>query len=113
MPLSRQACCQQFVLVGPTRSDCSLDQASIFGYSLFLPASAKISVDADQTQQFVQLRLSESQLRIKIIGFVREYLQVAGGPTSIARLRKPGGVFSGSRELLLLLSELPVFAVFD
>jgi len=37
-----------------------LKSFDVHRYSLFLPASAKISVNADQTQQFVQLGLSES-----------------------------------------------------
>ena len=79
--------------------------------SLFLPAPTEVSVNANQTQELIQLSLSEPQLSVKIIGFVRQYLQVACGATSIARLRKLGRVLSGRRELLLLLSELSVFPV--
>src|SRR5712692_1656563 len=102
-------------LVGERYSDPNgpRPQACGSGYSLFVPASTEISVNADQTQKLIQLSLSESQLGIKIIGFVRQHLQVAGGAASIARFRKPGRVLSGKRELLLLLSELPVFAVLD
>src|SRR5712664_2488539 len=81
--------------------------------SLFLPASTEIPVNANQRQELIQLSLSESQLSIKIVGFVCQHLQVAGGAPSITRLRKPRRVLSGKCKLLLLLSELSVFAVLD
>ena len=59
------------------------------------------------------MSLSESQLSRKVIGFVGQDLQVAGGAASVARLRKPGRVLCGKRKLLLLPSELPVFALLD
>src|ERR1700730_15179305 len=59
------------------------------------------------------MSLSESQLGIKIVGFVCQHLQVAGGATSIAHLRKLRCVLSGKCQLLLLLSELPVLAILD
>src|SRR6267142_6080657 len=89
------------------------DPASISGYSLSLPASTEISVNAHQTQELIQLSLSKSQLCIKIIGFVRQHLQIACGAASITHLRKPGRVLRGKRELLLLPSELLIFTVFN
>src|SRR3989442_11997225 len=55
--------------------------------------------------------MSKPQPSRKVICFVRQYPQVAGGPASIAHVRKPGRVLSGERQLLLLLSELPVLTI--
>src|ERR1700722_18126870 len=82
-------------------------------YSLFLPAATEISVNANQTQEFIQSSLSKTQLRIEIIGFVRQHFQITCGAPSITGLRKPGRVLSGKRKLLLLLPELSIFAVLD
>src|SRR5712675_2075634 len=82
-------------------------------FFLIFPASTEISVNANQPQEFIQLSLSKTQLRIEIIGFVRQHFQITCGAPSITRLRKPGRVLSGKRKLLLLLPELSIFAVLD
>src|SRR6266850_3335613 len=61
-------------------------QAMSSCYSLFLPASTEVSVNANQTQELIELSLSEAQLSIKIVGLVCQHLQVACGAASIARL---------------------------
>ena len=38
---------------------------------LLLPASTKVSINADQTSKLIQLILYKSQLGIKIIGLIR------------------------------------------
>jgi hypothetical protein len=83
--------------VGKPHSNQNGPSRQAFGSrdSLFLPASTEISVNADQAEKLIQLSLSESQLSIKIIGFVRQNLQVAGGAASIAHLRKLRCVLSG------------------
>ena len=59
-----------------------------------LPASPKVSVNQNQTYKLIQLSLSESQLGIKVIRFIGQYLEVTGGSASIAHLRKLRRVLS-------------------
>ncbi len=80
---------------------------------LLLPASTQISVNADQSHKLIQLSLSESQLGIKVIGFVGQHLQVAGGSASVAHLRKLCGVLSGERQVLLVLPKLLVLVILN
>jgi hypothetical protein len=61
---------------------------------LLLPAATEVSVNENQTNKFVQLSLSESQLGGKVIGFVGQHLQVTGGSASIAHLRELRRVLS-------------------
>jgi len=60
----------------------------ILKFLLFLPAPTEVSVNENQTHELIQLGLSESQLGVKIIGFIRQDLQVTGSSASIAHLRK-------------------------
>ena len=62
-----------------------------------LPASPKVSVNQNQTYKLIQLSLSESQLGIKVIRFIGQYLEVTGGSASIAHLRKLRRVLSRPR----------------
>jgi hypothetical protein len=49
-----------------------------------LPASTKVSVNADQSYKLIRLSLSESQLGIEVIGFIGQHLQVTGGSAVIS-----------------------------
>jgi|ERR1700730_5352811 len=71
------------------------------------------SVNANQTCKLIQLRLSESQLGIKVIGFVGQHLQVTGGPASIAHLRKLRRVLGRERQLLLVPPEVLVLVILN
>jgi hypothetical protein len=78
-----------------------------------LPAATEVSVNENQTYEFVQLSLSESQLGSKVIGFVGQHLQVTGGSAAIAHLRKVRRILSLERQLLLVLPEFPVLVILN
>jgi hypothetical protein len=78
-----------------------------------LPASPKVSVNESQTYKLIQLSLSESQLGIKVISFIGQYLEVTGGSASIAHLRTLRRVLSRNRQLLLVLPELLVLVILN
>ncbi len=78
-----------------------------------LPASTKVSVNANQSYKLIRLSLSESELGVEVIGFIGQHLQVTGGSASITHLRKTCRVLSRERQLLLVLAEFPVLVILN
>src|ERR1700675_4504934 len=76
-----------------------------------LPASAKVSVNANQSYKLIRLSLSESRFGIEVIGFIGQHLEITVGSASIVHLRQTCRIFGRERQLLLVLAELPIFVI--
>src|ERR1700683_18252 len=88
-------------------------KAQCFAFSSLLPAATERLIDLDQRELLVELRLSEIQLRRKIICFAGQHLQITGAALLIEHQGEVVGPLRGLSEQLLLTAKLTIFLKSD